>query len=1228
MNTHTMPGKGILFGLLILFSLILLKTTSPLTFSQDPALTPDSPSSGDGLTCSWIPIDDGNMSANVTWYNNSNLYAQENEISCTNNTLCSTPIGIPGSAIYRGNFWNCTVLLYNDTASITKSVKVNISNADPVMASIGNVSVLEDVANSTTVTATDVEGDTLTWFSNDANFSSDLFIINQDTGVISFTPTASDIGNHTMDIIVIDGNGGSDAERAVFNIISVDDRPAFTSSMSNQTINEAETYLRLITASDEEANTFNFTLATNLSSLILIWNSNTSANLTFDRPGNAPNYSDSGNWTVNITIYEIDNTSVNTTASFNLDVRPVNHDPILDFIPQQNATQGQNLVVNVSATDIDPGEALAFSISTNCSLNNPWTITTSVSASPALGYINLTLNNSHVACRYVNITVTDTKTIDSQIVFMNITNTNDLPVIYNISTYAGNTGGNNITNLTGYFGSLFTYGVNATDIDTLTYANDTISYTSNDSLFPIDTAGIISFDINDSLIGNHTVKITATDLSLSSYTEDMHVEFHNNTIPLLSTIAPISCAEDILCTRFIEAYEPDPGDTLTFETNDTTHFPLTAYNTTARLVNFTPTENMIGNHSIIVRVTDNHGAEDNESFNITINNTNDLPFFDMNEDNTSDSITFGIIVEDHMYTYLVNATDHDMQFGDNLTFDVTFITGQALFSITKIGNRTGRINFTPNTSSDGNYSVNCTVSDLSNASAWQVFNFTVHNQSFPPIIDLIKPYYNTTLARTVFSYENASLFASANTNINFSENTTVTFNATTYDPDGSILNLTLYWYRDNVLNTSTTATANDGITIFFGFFDSGTTTFNLTVQDGFFSTDSFRWTATVADVNRPPVILSTPANLTGSTTVNASTQLIGYFSYYDGAQRFLDPDDDRNGNSQIRDNTTDPDETFTLNITMTSCTYATLSVSGSMLTVEPLEIGTCFVNFTATDGSLSVTSTQVRIDIGAVPAGEDTPTPVSGTGGSGGSSSRRVVIPKKTNVDIPKAVELVVPGRVIMYENRTMNVPIILRNTWNGTLTGITLHAFTNNSRTNMSFSQDFFPTLDINQEVTSTLIVENYREAGPYEIYITANVTEPRFSDTGTVFINSIEQTEQGSDVDIKITFARDLLTSNKECQELNELLDKADAAREDRNYDLAIILVDSAVNGCKYLLNERKEIKKENPEQTLQTLFSGYLKSYGILALIGLFLLIIILVIILISLKRQEITELKKLE
>ena len=80
----------------------------------------------------------------------------------------------------------------------------------------------------------------------------------------------------------------------------------------------------------------------------------------------------------------------------------------------------------------------------------------------------------------------------------------------------------------------------------------------------------------------------------------------------------------------------------------------------------------------------------------------------------------------------------------------------------------------------------------------------------------------------------------------------------------------------------------------------------------------------------------------------------------------------------------------------------------------------------------------------------------------------------------------------------------------------------------------------------------------------------------------------QEGDEVKARVTFARDLLASNVECQELNELLDLAEVELDNQNLNAAANIVDSVINGCKYLIKSVKNVQEEQPEEISFVLFN----------------------------------------
>ena len=198
-----------------------------------------------------------------------------------------------------------------------------------------------------------------------------------------------------------------------------------------------------------------------------------------------------------------------------------------------------------------------------------------------------------------------------------------------------------------------------------------------------------------------------------------------------------------------------------------------------------------------------------------------------------------------------------------------------------------------------------------------------------------------------------------------------------------------------------------------------------------------------------------------------------------------------------------------------------------------------------------------------------------------------------------------------MYDNTTMIIPFTVENTWSEDLSGITLGVFTNASEVETNLSINFIEELLVNTSVEVELLVSNYRMGENYEIEITANVSEPEFEDNALIILTSIEQASEGDQVEVKVTFARDLFNEHPECQELNELLDKANTELAANNFIEARRYVDTAINGCKYIVSSLSE-RTERPDQLSRVFTIDDLTFQTIIYLALAFLVVITLAFI----------------
>jgi len=139
-----------------------------------------------------INCSDLNVEDNLTYLVNTSMF--------TINDTTGVIDWIPQDADV-GNYTiqvTCSDAEFNVSQNMSLEI-IDVNNA-PVLVPIGNQLALDGVLFYLDVDATDGDGDNLTYYEN-----STLFTINNLTGILSFTPTISDIGNYTINFSVTDG---------------------------------------------------------------------------------------------------------------------------------------------------------------------------------------------------------------------------------------------------------------------------------------------------------------------------------------------------------------------------------------------------------------------------------------------------------------------------------------------------------------------------------------------------------------------------------------------------------------------------------------------------------------------------------------------------------------------------------------------------------------------------------------------------------------------------------------------------------------------------------------------------------------------------------------------------------------------------------------------------------------------------------------------------------------
>jgi hypothetical protein len=1267
-----------------------------LSFDSAPSINGGATAyTANDLVCMWSASAD-TVEMNVSWYNSTNLYSSSTVVLQTstlgNQFTKRDDLWKCEVTLWNGTdilSMNTSIGINNTAPSYPFLVRSGITLSN-------YYELYEDVEYTIYINASDNDNDVLKYYLNDEQIMklcaspglyTGLMSCNASHSVLrqSATLGAENATNYTVTITARENSttGISTYTDFIFTLIPVNDRPYFTSTIAPQSINAGQNWSVLVQYEDEEENyPINVSLWSDLNDiapglLIITSINNTYARINFS--ANTTNVH-AGTWNVSINITEAATLNV-STLNFTLQINVSNFNPVFTNsfanITAQNWTQGGSMLFYLNATDVNTGDNLTFNItaptnaSLRCNISSPWIVQTlNNSALGAVGLVNITnITNNHVACRYVNFVVYDPYGgIASAInVFLNITNVNDAPIINEVGING------NMSNLSYKKFQVATYAINASDPDNYTYQrliNGILTFSTNDSRFPVNNAtGIISiYPNNDSFIGNWNVNVTASD-GYYQTSRLMRIEIRDNSVPILNLSQNnIAFLQNNIGLVNFSVNEID-NETVVLSYSSLTAFSDSIYTGNFQKVsgdyslgtnlerwrlNLTRGDNsstpaiqrnidrqrndLVGNHLIEISFADQFGAyRENISsgiMNITILNSNDAPFFDGNRDNVSDAISFANIVYNYSNSFIINVTDFDLYLinsNESLTFSYSNASaGIQEISFVKLSSTSA--NFTFKGTVLGSQSVNITVTDAQGLLASQIVSFTVESRTPAPVFHSIRPYFNSSLNSTIFTFTDIALYPNNITYINFTENTSVIFDAvvTNASTEGNFL--TFYWYVDGILRNTTanvTCGINSSFIHYFDFFSSNQT-HNITLRatDYKRSESIWTWIATTTNINRKPIYC--PGTLQNLSIEGTST-ITNYVSY-GLKQRFYDPDDDplNTGDVNSQALTCDnynaeslPSLTFSIN-PAAPCVIADFTFIGSDLKIVPTNDGVCLIEFVAEDDYGESADSEVMQII---------MTAVEGSGQSSSSSQssgqdvkiETVTVPVMHDVDVPSPIELVAPGFVDMYTNKTIYITIKLKNTWTTDINGIQLFASSPNisnisgkEELKMNFTKAFVAKLPIGAEVETTLILTNYRKEGPFEVIVSATVQEPKFNDSTSILISAVEQLSEGDQVKVKVTFAKDLLSENSVCRELNELLDRAQAAAEQSSFDEALKLVDGVINGCKYLMEE-EQVRRESPSMIRMGFDKAREYTLEILAGAGLLLILTLTFHAIASLKKK---------
>ena len=576
--------------------------------------------------------------------------------------------------------------------SLTISINNLNDNAPQFDLSANSFDVAENTTAVTTVSASDADGDDLT-FALTSTTDSNLFTLDSTSGALAFisapdfeTPQDSNADNtYDLELNVFDG-ANTTTQSVSVTVTNVDESPSFASASQSLSVSENSSgAVYQAQASDPEQATLTYSAGGADANLFTL--DSISGELAFNT---SPNYEqptdDGADNTYNLTITATDGAN-QASQSLSITVTNVNEAPSfastsVSLNTDENAADFTHIVE--AATDPDQGETLTYQLGGDDAADfNFDSSTRSLSFANTPDFETPTDQDSDNAYQ-IDIIASDGEYETTQSIVIVVTDLNDeAPQFTSASSL--------VLDYTSVVVGTTIYTAQATDAD----AGDSVVYTlggADSSAFSFDSSsGELAFTQLPSLDSpqddngdnSYELVITATDSAGNSNDLDLSINVVDDTgsAPTFDQASvSINVDENTASSVYTaQATDSDPGDTLTYSISGTDSSLFTinpssgdlSFNSAPDFEN--PSDNGKDNtYELSITATDSMAKQANQSLAITILNLNDnAPQFDLSA-NSFD------VAENTTAITTVAADDVD---GDDLTFSLTNSTDASFFSL-------------------------------------------------------------------------------------------------------------------------------------------------------------------------------------------------------------------------------------------------------------------------------------------------------------------------------------------------------------------------------------------------------------------------------------------------------------------------------------------------------------------------------------------------------------------
>ncbi len=466
---------------------------------------------------------------------------------------------------------------YSNIVASSATPSTPADNNAPVLSNIGAKVISEGASLTFTASATDADGDVLTYSASNLPFGA-VF----SNGSFNWTPDYLSAGTYSVIVTVSDGTDSA-SETVSITVNDVNRAPVLA-SIGSKSVDEGSALNFSVSATDSDNDTLIFS-AENLPNGARF---DSAARYFSWIPG-----SDAAG-TYQVTFRVSDGSAIDAEV-VTIVVGNVNQAPVLSTIGTQSVAEGSSLSFTLSGSDAD-GDALTYAVA-----NLP----AGATFNPSTQVFNWTpeyAETENTRIYPVTFTVSDGSASDSETVTINVTNVNRAPVMAAIS--AQNLLANNA----------FSLSLSASDPD-----NNSLSFNvSNLPSGATFNAGSAVFNWTPSAeqAGNYQVVFSVSDGSLSaSQSVSLTVTFSNSAPVITGT--PDSSVMATYSYGFTPLASDVDGDTLTFSISNKPAWA--SFDTSTGHLYGSPSETQTGSFGgIVISVSDGNLTSSLTAFSINV----------------------------------------------------------------------------------------------------------------------------------------------------------------------------------------------------------------------------------------------------------------------------------------------------------------------------------------------------------------------------------------------------------------------------------------------------------------------------------------------------------------------------------------------------------------------------------------------------------------------------------